>query len=372
MAQHGPNFTARPTLRISLGAIKSNYQALQKRIGDVKIGASLKADAYGLGATRVGRALFGAGCRNFFVATAGEGKALREAIGDGASIYVLNGPAPMDLTLFFGSRLKPVINSLVQANIWREATQNVKHVPYSVLHLDTGINRLGFSSAEFDQLRANKPLLKSLNVGMVMSHLACSALQDHPKNAEQLKLFRAQSSRLPVVPLSLSNTAGIYLGKKYHFQMVRPGIGLYGGKATDNPANEVSQPVVSLMAPILQIRDLMPGETVGYNAMYEARSKTTIAIVGAGYADGIPVSSSGTNEKLSAHGLLQKKRIPIIGRVSMDLTALDVSALKKKPRIGDWVEFRGNHLEDDASQLGTLNYELLTRLGQRCRRVYLD
>lgn len=133
----GPNFSTRPAVQIDLGAIKDNYKALQKRVGDIKVAASVKADAYGLGAERVGKTLYGAGCRNFFVATAGEGKLLRAAIGENSSIYVLNGPAPRDLTLFFGSRLKPVINSLVQARMWAEAIKNVKSAPYSAVHIDT-------------------------------------------------------------------------------------------------------------------------------------------------------------------------------------------------------------------------------------------
>ena len=151
----GPNFSTRPVLKIDLDAIKANYKALQDKVGSVKIAASVKADAYGLGAERVGKTLYGAGCRNFFVATAGEGKLLRNAIGDNSSIYVLNGPSPRDLTLFFGSRLKPVINSLVQARMWAEAAATAKAAPYSAIHIDTGMNRLGFSQEEFEIFSKN-------------------------------------------------------------------------------------------------------------------------------------------------------------------------------------------------------------------------
>ncbi len=372
MSTLGPNHSARPTLRVDLSAIKHNYKALQKRVGQTKIGASVKADAYGLGAARIGRTLYGAGCRNFFVATAGEGMELRKSIGDNASIYVLNGPAPQDLTLFFGSTLKPVINSLVQARLWREATQNVKHVPYSVLHVDTGINRLGMTEKEFELLLKNGGLREALNIEMVMSHLACAPDAAHPQNKKQLDLFRQLASRLPVMPLSLANTAGIYLGKKYHFQMVRPGIGLYGGRATVNPDQEVSKPAMSLMAPVLQVKDLKPGDTVGYTASFTVETPITIAIVAAGYADGIPVQAPCPQTGSPGHAKLQGKSVSIIGRVSMDLTILDVTNLKKTPRIGDWAEFRGENLESDAVETGRINYELLTAVGRRCRLLYAN
>lgn len=369
-SEHGPSFSTRPAVQIDLGAIKENYLALQKKVGSVKIGASVKADAYGLGAERVGKALYGAGCRNFFIATAGEGKLLRAAIGDNSSIYVLNGPSPRDLSLFFGSRLKPVINSLVQARLWADAIKTAKAAPYSAIHIDTGMNRLGFSESEFEALCKNRPLRDGINHEFIMSHLACGPDANNPMNAEQLAKFKRLSGRLPIGPMSLANTAGIYLGKKYHFQMVRPGIGLYGGQATTDPAQETIKPVVSLMAPVLQIRGLKKGDTVGYDAAYTAPKDMTIATVGAGYADGVPISTSGTKDKPRAHATLLRQRVPIIGRVSMDLTILDISNIKP-PRIGDWAVFRGDQLSIDAKAAGTLNYELLTRIGQRCRRIYL-
>ena len=367
----GPNFSSRPVVQIDLGAIKDNYLALQKRVGTVKVAASVKADAYGLGAERVGKALYGAGCRNFFVATAGEGKLLRAAIGDNSSIYVLNGPSPRDLTLFFGSRLKPVINSLVQARIWADAISTAKAAPYSAIHIDTGMNRLGFSEPEFEEFSKNRPLRDGVNYEFIMSHLACGSDADHPMNAAQLTAFRKSSARLPVGPMSLANTAGIYLGRKYHFQMVRPGIGLYGGKATNSPHQEDSRPVVTILAAILQTRHVKKGESLGYNASYVAPRDMMVATVGAGYADGIPVQSSGNSEGIYGSAAIQKKSVKIVGRVSMDLTMLDITNLSKSPRIGEWVEFRGENLETEAYEMGTINYELLTRVGQRCRRLYI-
>jgi alanine racemase len=368
MSQLGPSFTARPTLRIDLGAVKANYKAIQKRVGAVKVAACVKADAYGLGAERVGRALYGAGCRNYFVATAGEGKILRASIGDNASIYVLNGPAPRDLSLFFGSRLKPVINSLVQARIWADAVGTVKSAPYSVLHVDTGINRLGMT--EFEIFCKNRDLRDSINYEFLMSHLACAPNKDHPLNGAQLAKFRKLTARLPIGPMTLANTAGIYLGKKYHFDMVRPGIGLYGGCATTDPKQEVSRPVVSLMAPVLQVRSITAGDSVGYDSQFTAKADMTLATVGAGYADGIPVAASGAGERSAFQAIMKSRQVPIVGRVSMDLTVLDVTGLGKPPRVGEWAEFLGENLQPNAEAAKTNNYELLVRLGQRCRREY--
>ncbi len=372
MSNLGPTYSTRPVLRVNLKTLKQNYMSLQKLVGKkTKVAASVKADAYGLGAHRVGRTLYGAGCRTFFVATAGEGKIVREAVGDNASIYVLNGPAPRDLTLFFGSQLKPVISSMIQAYAWADATKEVKRPPYSAVHIDTGLNRLGFPDDEFEKLVTNKKLFDRLKVDHVMSHLACAPDKTSPFNREQLQKFRKQSSRLPVLPLSFSNSAGIYLGDAYHFQLVRPGISLYGGIATDDPSQEVSQPVVSLMAPVLQLRYLQTGDKLGYNSTFVAKTEMLIAIVGAGYADGIPVIWSSSDEGAVGHATLQKRRVPILGRVSMDLTALDVTGLKKKPRIGDWAEFLGDNLESDAHAAKTINYELLTNIGSRVRREYV-
>jgi len=369
MSDLGPNFSTRPVLRVDLKALKANYKALQSMVSaGTHVAAAVKADAYGLGADRVGKALYGAGCRTFFVATAGEGKLLRQAIGENATIYVLTGPAPRDLTLFFGAQLKPVINSIVQARIWAEAASKARHAPYSALHIDTGMNRLGMTEGDIEHLSKNRSLRDELQIDLIMSHLACASDPKHPANKEQLSAFRRAAGRFPIKAMSLANTAGIYLGKPYNFNMVRPGIGLYGGAATNNPKMEKMQPVASLLAPVLQLRTLKAGESIGYNSTFTAKREMTVA--GAGYADGIPVAASSQGESCIGHATLQKKRCPIVGRVSMDLTTIDVTDVKKKPRIGDWVELLGENLEDDAKASSTLNYEMLVRMGSRARREY--
>lgn len=362
---HQPSYSTRPTLRVDLQQIRANYEALKAQIGTAKIGASVKADAYGLGAVAVGKALYGAGCRIFFVATAGEGKILRDGVGPNAAIYVLNGPAPRDKGVLLGAKLKPVINSMEQAEFWGSVAREVKEPPYTAIHIDTGMNRLGLTLDGVKALSRDKSLWAALNPEWVMSHLACAADASNPMNKAQLQRFRQAAAQLPLTPLSLANTAGIYLGKPYHFQMVRPGIGLYGGVATTKPEQEVSKPAATLLAPILQVRYVKAGETLGYNGTYVAPRDMRIAIVGAGYADGIPVNQSNRGT-----AILHDEEVNIVGRVSMDLTMIDATDANLTVEVGGVVVFRGEHLEAEAKSAQTINYELLVRLGQRCRRDY--
>jgi len=363
--QHTANYSTRPTLRVDLQTIRQNYDALKAKVGTAKIGASVKADAYGLGAVPVAKTLYGAGCRIFFVATAGEGKLLRDGVGPNAAIYVLNGPAPRDRGVLLGAKLKPVINSIEQARYWATVSSEVNEPPYTAIHIDTGMNRLGMTMDEVVELSRDKGLWKAITPEWVMSHLACAGDASNPMNKTQLDRFRKAAAQLPLTPLSLANTAGIYLGKPYHFQMVRPGIGLYGGMATNKPGQEVSKPAATLLAPILQVRYIKKGEAIGYNGTYTAPRDMRIAIVGAGYADGIPVSDSN-----KGYAILHDQQVPIVGRVSMDLTMLDATDANLTVELGGVAAFRGNQLEIEANTAGTLNYELLVRLGQRCRRDY--
>ena len=360
-----PSYSTRPTLRIDLAQIRANYEALKNKVGAAKIGASVKADAYGLGAVPVGKALYGAGCRIFFVATAGEGKILRDGVGPNAAIYVLNGPAPRDRGVLLGAKLKPVINSLEQAQFWASVAREVKEPPYTAIHIDTGMNRLGLSLEDAITLGRDKSLWKALNPEWVMSHLACASDASNPMNALQLKRFRKAAAQLPLTPLSLANTGGIYLGKPYHFQMVRPGIGLYGGIATNRPMQEVSQPVATLLAPILQVRYIQAGESLGYDATYVAPRDMRVAVVGAGYADGVPVAASNRGT-----AVLHDEQVNIVGRVSMDLTMVDATDANLPVEVGGVVAFRGKQLEIEAKAAQSSNYELLVRMGQRCRRDY--
>lgn len=358
-------YSTRPTLRVDLDQVKSNYEALQALTPRSKVAACVKADAYGLGAHSVARALYGAGCRIFFVATAGEGKLLRDAIGPNGAIYVFNGPAPRDKGVFLGAKLKPVINSMEQAKYWAGVNREVNEPLYTAIHIDTGMNRLGMTREEVKVLGRDKALWKALNPEWVMSHLACASLSDHPFNKEQLQRFKAAAAHLPPTPMSLSSTAGIYLGSDYHFQMVRPGIGLYAAQSSDKPEREVTKTTVKLLAPILQVRHIKAGESIGYNATHIADRDMRLATVGAGYGDGVPVSLSN-----QGHAIIHDQLAPIVGRVSMDLTILDVTDIHLPVEIGGVVEFLGDRLTEQAGEAGTINYELLTRISPRVRRDY--
>jgi alanine racemase len=363
---------SRPILEIDLGAVVKNYRALDKISGSAKVGASVKADAYGLGAEAVGKALFAAGCRTFFVAHAAEGKDLRAYLRPDVDIYTLSGATPVGVQTILEAGLKPVLNSLAQAQLWASTIAGVDKPPAAALHFDTGINRLGIPKNEIEAFAGDPAFLDRLNIDLIMSHLACSSLTDHPMNAEQKQAFTEISKRFPKNRLSLANTGGIYLGPDYHFDLVRPGIGLYGGAATDKPATESITPVVSLYAPILQIKNVRKGETIGYNASFVAQKNMVLATASIGYADGLPVALSGSNTSPGALARIGKVSVPIVGRVSMDYSILDISNMKDEVHLGEMVEFLGADLDAQAAQAGTINYELLTHLGARCKRVYID
>lgn len=365
-------YSSRPVLTVNLTALADNYKYLAGLAGGARIGASVKADAYGLGAGVVGRALYGAGCRIFFVAHAGEGKILRASIGAKASIYVFSGNTSQDTAIFFGSKLKPVINSLTQARDWVKAIKGVNHPPRSALHFDTGINRLGIPADEVDVFANDKELIDALDVDLVMSHLACSGDAAHPLNDAQLGRFKKIAGRMPMVPLSLANTGGIYLGAKYHFKLVRPGIGLFGGKVTGAPDKEGVKPVVELHAPVLQIKAVKAGETIGYNASFTARTDMKIAVVSAGYADGLPVNLSGSDKRIVTSARLGKHRVEVVGQVSMDYTILDITNYQGFVELGAKAVFFGEDLETQSAQARMINYEVMNHLGARCRKIYVN
>ena len=361
-------YSTRPLLQVDLGAIARNYAVIQSKVGHARIGASVKANAYGLGLEPVAKTLYGVGCRTFFVALAGEGMQLREAIGDNASIYVLNGPGPRDVSLFFKHKLRPVLNSPEQVQTWSEAAGIAKHAPYSAIMIDTGMNRLGLSLADVKKLSKTPKVFETIGLDHIMSHLACSDNPENPKNAEQLQTFNTALSMLPKKTTSLSASGGVFLGARYHFDMVRPGISLFGGAATVTPDKEGTEPVATLLGTVLQFQYVKKGETVGYDASFTAPRDMRIATVGAGYADGVPVQLSGTNERPGGKVRIGRKEVRILGRVSMDLTTLDVT--DAKPRIGDNAAFFGPLLHDSAVRAGTIDYDILTGLGARCRIDY--
>jgi alanine racemase len=341
-------------LTIDLDAITANWRALDALSApNVETTAVVKADAYGCGATQVAPALAKAGCRTFFVALPSEGVILRQAIGPAPTIYILGGFAPPDDPVHYQNHtLRPILNSATQATAWFNAHPNAP----CAIQLDTGMNRLGM---EADGLASLGPLPAS--VQMVMSHLACADDPSHPQNPAQYAEFTGLTESLPDIPRSLAATAGILLGPDYHFHMTRPGIGLYGGWPFT-----AARPVVSLHLPIIQVRDVAPGETVGYAATWRATRPSRIATLSSGYADGLIRAMGG-----GAVGYLDGHPLPFAGRVSMDLINIDVTDCPGA-RPGAMIELLGPHqsIDDLAKSAGSIGHEILTSLGSRYRRRY--
>ena len=341
-------------LQIDLSAVQANWQALAQRSGKARAAAVVKADAYGLGATRVAPALYDAGARDFFVALAPEGRAIRPHLADDARIFVLSGHmAGADLT-----GLIPVLNSAEQ--FFRDRALRPNR-PFAI-QLDSGMNRLGMEAGEWAALRTEAlaaPNGTAKGPALVMSHLAC-ADEISDENARQLAAFRAMTDDIGDVPRSLSATGGILLGPDYAFDMTRPGVGLYGGLPFAD-----AKPVVTLALPVIQTRTVQPGEFVGYGAAWRADHPTRVATVAAGYADGLLRSLSGKGAILWAGDVA----CPIIGRVSMDLITCDVSALADVPPALDILNARQT-VDALAARAGTIGYEILTSLGARYPREY--
>ena len=321
----------------------------------------IKADAYGLGLEQVGRALQAAGCRRFFVARLDEGIALRAALGHSTDIYVLDGPAgPQVADACEASRLIPVLNTLDDIAIWTARARSAGAARRAILAIDTGMARLGLTPAEARALEEES--LRGLDIDFVMSHLACADEPDHPMNERQRRLFDELRATLPAAPASLANSAGIFLGPTYHYQLTRPGAAVFG---IGNRTRQVAR----LKARILQVRTVESDTTVGYDATRRVPKSTRLATVAAGYADGY-LRSLGNR----GHGYLDGVRVPVAGVVSMDLTTFDVSsAPEAAARPGAHIDLIcDRHTVDDlAEEAGTIGYEILTALGRRYERRYL-
>jgi alanine racemase len=356
------------SLEIHLDQIRRNYLALQKRlVRGCDCAAVVKADAYGLGGGAVADELYKANCRHFYVAHAAEGVAVRQALGvQDAHIYLLHGPRGIAPTEIIQHQLTPVLNTPRDIEYWSGfAKASGKKLP-AVIHIDTGMNRLGLTVAETGWLKNNAALLQWLDIRYLMSHLACADEPAHLKNTEQLEKFRQLTALLGLPSrLSFANSSGIFLGADYHFDQARPGCALYGINPQNGP-NPMHN-VVTLRARILQIRDAVKGETVGYGATYQVPKPAKLATISAGYADGYLRS-------LSARGMVSiaGQKCPVVGRVSMDAIVADITAVLSPVHAGDWAEIIGPHqsVDDVAAQAGTIGYEILTSLGRRYTKVY--
>jgi len=340
------------TLTVDLDAVAANWRALDaKSAATVETAATVKADAYGLGLGPVARALAQAGARTFCVAVAEEGAQLRDALGPGPAILVYSGHMPGDTDMIGDMGLTPMLNSIEQV------TRHVEALPSHTfgVQLDSGMNRLGMEPEEWAAVRE---IALRLNPVLIMSHLACSDEPDHPMNLQQLTQF-IDMTEGSGVPLSLAATGGVLLGPDYHFDLNRPGIGLYGGLPFDE-----AHPVAHLSLPVIQVRELEAGEPAGYGNAWIADEPTRLATVSGGYADGLIRALS--NQAVLFAG---DEPCPLVGRVSMDLIMVDISHLDHTPKRLDMLS-EHQSVDELADCAGTIGYEILTSLGPRYTRRY--
>ncbi len=376
-----------PTLTINLANLRRNWQLIADKVSPAACAAVVKANGYGLGVQQIATALYAQGCREFFVATLEEGIELREVLascyhketgdetisasatlpqitspelrnGKASAIYVFNGPHEEEVRIYQQHHLTPILNTIHQARFWEGNC---------ILHVDTGMNRLGIRLEEARELAEDKVTLKRLDLRYIMSHLACNDIIDHPMTREQLKRFNQARKLFPDVPCSVGNSfAG--LGQAcYHFDLIRPGVMLYGSQKPYGAASGI-QPVITLEAPVIQLRQITEAGTVGYGATANVNKGDRIAILPVGYADGYPRALSN-----KAQVAFNGKRAPLIGRVSMDLIAVDVTQLPEV-KEGSIAEIIGEHIPLDlvAELADTIAYEILTNLGARYKRVYME
>lgn len=364
-----------PRLVVDLDAVAANYRRLAAMAAHAACGAAVKGDGYGLGALDVARRLVSEGCRTFFVATLDEALELRgadlgvERTERRPTVVLLGGPLPGTEAEIVGAGVVPVLNSVEQVQRWAAAARAADRRLPAFVHVDTGMERLGLPHHGLDgAIDAIGDDLATIEVVAVMSHLACADEPADERNRLQLERFAAARRSLPAAPASLANSAGILLGEAWHLDLVRPGIGLYGGSPRPGEPNPM-RPTVRLEAPIVQVRDVPAGATIGYGAAHTTTGPTTIATVAVGYADGFLRAASGRGV-VAVGG----RRAPIVGRVSMDLITIDVSAVDPSHvHEGAPVELIGPTVTVDevAEAAGTISYEILTDLGARYERTVL-
>lgn len=364
---------ARALLTVDLAGIKANWRWLAAVARGAECAGVVKADAYGMGLEPVVKALWEAGCRTFFVATLTEGRRLKVAV-PAATTYVLDGLMPGTAPLYPAYGLRPILGSIAEIEEWAAYARSVDARLPAAVHIDTGMNRLGMTAAEVEALAARPAAFDAFPVALVMSHLACGDTPASPMNARQRELFDALRAKLPPAPASLANSAGTLLGGEYRYDLVRPGIALYGGRAVEGRPNPAAK-VVRVEARILRIREADAGEVVGYGATYTLARPSRIATIATGYADGFLRSISGPIGRPPPPAYVGGYPAPIIGRVSMDLVTIDVTDVPAAlAQRGAWAELIGRHVQVDdlADSSGTIGYEVLTRLGPRFQRVYVS
>jgi alanine racemase len=365
---------------IDLDALKENYTELAKVCLPAATAGVVKADAYGLGIDRVVPALAAAGCSRFVVALPEEGAAVRRVAPE-AAIYVLNGLFNAESAeLYRTDRLIPVLNSAAEIHVWETFCGVTGQALPCAINVDTGMNRLGMSVEEALAFADENGLTRAVTPVLVMSHLACADELTHPMNRRQLESFQPVAAAFPDIESSLVNSAGVLLGADFRFGLTRPGIAVYGGAFATGVKNPM-RTVVTAEARVAQIRHAKAGETVSYGATQTLARDTIIAVAAVGYADGFHRAASGSGVRLremqgpAGHGFIQGQRVPILGRVTMDLTMFDVTDLGDgMVNRGDLIELFGPNISIDeaAEAAGTISYELLTALGRRYHRRYVE
>ena len=358
-------------LVIDVDALLRNYIKLRDLAAPAECAAVVKGDGYGLGARQIGAALFAAGCRTFFVATLAEGMALRGVLPD-TVIYVLDGLFPGSAPEFVSAALQPVLGSIDEIMEWAAFCRDRQARLPAAIHVDTGMNRLGLKAGDRRVLESRPNTLAGFPVSLLMSHLACADTPEHPKNSAQQREFNAFASLVPQTRLSLANSAGVFLDAEFHFDLVRPGVALYGGNPFSSRPNPM-EPVISLHGRIAQTGKAEAGETIGYGAGLQLKRATRYVTVSAGYADGYFRLLGSSDAQAGALAYIGDHPLPILGRVSMDLIMFDVTDIPPElARRGGWVELIGPRFTVDnaAALAGTIGYEILTSLGRRYHRIY--
>ena len=351
-------------LDIDLGAITENWRRLCAQHPSGPVAGVVKADAYGLGARHVAPALYQAGCRHFFVAVLSEALAIRDLVPE-AMVMVLNGPVPGSEALYLSHDITPVLGSLADIAAWGVASRTAGRRLPALLHIDTGMHRLGLSAAELAVLRDDHRRLEGIEVLYVMSHLVSSEVAGDPLNEQQRDRFAVVAAQLPRAARSFANSSGVFLGALWQSDLGRPGAALYGINPTPDQPNPM-RAVVRLSARVLAVRDVPPDQGVGYNATWRTGRPTRIVTAGIGYADGLHRALSNRGK-----AFFDGRPLPLVGRVSMDLTTFDATDY---PGVepGCWLEIIGPHQSPDdlAALCDTNGYEVLTSLGHRIARVY--
>jgi len=354
-------------LEIDLNLIRKNYEVMKACAPHSEISAVLKADGYGFGAAPVGQALRDSGCQTFFVAHLDEAIALRQAL-KSDKIYVLTGVLPGTEDALCDHNLTPVLNHKGMLELWSKKAKILQKKLPAAIHVDTGMHRLGFEIKEIQELSQMPDAFSDLDIELLMSHLACSQISGHEMNAVQLKSFQEIVPLFKNVKKSLSDTGGLFLDPKYHFDIIRPGLGFFGMHPRSLQGPNPFQNVLTLWGKVIQVRAVSQGETVGYGATYQLQKPSRLATLGLGFADGLSRDLSNLG-----HVYIAGHKAPILGRISMDYTVVDVTDVPESLCYpGSWVQLVNNEqtLDDLAKSINTISRELSIHLGSRLWRVY--